>query len=103
MNKDSWNGLSDAQRKAIEVSCADVNLWAIGTASGAQADALKAFRDNGVDVKRFPDSVIAALKKATEEVYAEHSAADPLFKKVMDSYQAYSKVYDEYQALNSID
>lgn len=103
MNKDKWNGLNDSQRKAIQVSCADVNLWAIGTASAAQADALKAFRDNGVDVKRFPDSVMAALKKAADDVYAEQSAADPLFKRVMDSYRAYSAAYDEYKALSKID
>lgn len=102
MNKDAWNKLNDAQRKAIEVSCADVNLWAIGAASTAQSDALQAFRDNGVDVKRFPAAVIDALQNAADEVYAEQSEANPLFKKVIESYRAYSDTYDEYQALNSI-
>jgi len=102
MNKDKWNKLTDAQRTAIKVTCSDVKLWAIGSAATGQADALKAFRDNGVDVKRFPDAVIDALKSAADEVYAEQSKADPMFKKVMDSYQAYSKTYDEYQSLNVI-
>jgi TRAP-type mannitol/chloroaromatic compound transport system substrate-binding protein len=103
MNKDAWDGLSDGERKAVEVACADVNLWAIGLASGAQSEILDEFRANGVNVQRFPDSVIAALKSAAEEVYAEQAAADPLFKRVVDSYQAYSQAYDEYQALSRID
>ena len=102
MNKDKWDELSDAQRKAIEVSCADVNLWAIGVASTAQSEALQAFKDNGVEVKRFPDAVMAALQSAADEVYAEQSESDPLFKQVIESYRAYSATYDEYQALNSI-
>ena len=103
MNKDAWDGLTDGQRRAIEVACADVNLWAIGTASTAQADALEAFRANGVTVGRFPDSVIAALRAAADEVYAEESAKDALFKKAIDSYRAYSKAYDEYRDLNTLD
>lgn len=103
MNADAWKGLTDKERLAVEVACADVNLWAIGTASDAQNEALDEFRANGVSVQRFPDSVMAALKTAAEEVYAESSAADPMFKKVYDSYKAYSANYDEYQALNRID
>ena len=103
MNKDAWDGLTDAQRKAIEVTCADIDLWAIGTASAAQADALESFRANGVTVARFPDSVVDALRGAADEVYAEEAANDPLFKKAIDSYRAYSQAYDEYRALNSLD
>ncbi len=74
MNKDAWDGLTDAQRKAIEVTCADIDLWAIGTASAAQADALESFRANGVTVARFPDSVIDALRGAADEVSAAEAA-----------------------------
>lgn len=103
MNKDAWDALSNAQRRAIEVSCADVNLWAIGEASAAQASALQAFRENGVEVKRFPNSVMDALRQASQEVYAEESKDNLLFKKVMESYDSYSAKYDEYRNLNSID
>lgn len=103
MNKDAWEALTDSQRRAIEVACADINLWAIGTASGAQREALESFRTGGVEVKRFPDSVMAALKEAADQVYAEESANDPMFKKVIDSYRAYSEVYDEYRELSRID
>ena len=103
MNKDKWEKLSAAHKSAIEQACADVNLWSIGMASAGQGEALQGFKDNGVDIKRFPDSVIAALKTAADEVYAEQSAEDPLFKKVLDSYNAYSEAYDEYRALSRIE
>ncbi len=102
MNKDKWDGLTDAQRTAIEVSCADANLYAMGVAAGAQSPILEEFRANGVEVKRFPDSVMDALRAAADEVYAEKSAEDEMFKKVIDSYRAYSANYNEYQDLSDL-
>ena len=103
MNKDKWDGLSDQQRTAIEISCADANLYAMGIAAGAQSEVLDQFRANGVDVKRFPDSVLDALRTAADEVYAENSASDPMFARVIESYRAYAADYNEYQALSSLD
>ena len=102
MNKDKWDALTDAQRTAVEVSCADANLYAMGVAAGAQSAVLEEFRANGVDVKRFPDSVMDALRAAADEVYAENSASDPMFKRVIDSYRAYAEAYNEYQALSDL-
>ena len=102
MNKDKWDALTDAQRTAVEVSCADANLYAMGVAAGAQSAVLEEFRTNGVDVKRFPDSVMDALRSAADEVYAEKSAEDPTFKKVIESYRAYAAAYNEYQALSDL-
>ena len=102
MNKDKWDALTDAQRTAIEVSCADANLYAMGVAAGAQSAILEEFRANGVDVKRFPDAVMDALRAAADEVYAEKSAEDAMFKKVIDSYRAYAAAYNEYQALSDL-
>jgi len=101
-NKGVWDGLTAQQQRAVEVTCSEINLWAIGPASGAQQEALDAFRANGVDVKRFPDSIMSALKTAADEVYTESAASDPMFKKVYDSYQAYSAQYEEYKALSLI-
>ncbi|MDM8167733.1 TRAP transporter substrate-binding protein [Roseovarius sp.] len=103
MNKDKWDALTDAQRKAIEVSCNEVSLWALGHAAGAQGPVLQEFRDNGVNVARFPDSVMEALRTAADEVYAERSAEDEMFKRVIDSYRAYGEDYREYQALSALD
>ena len=102
MNKDKWDALTANQRTAIEVSCADANLYAMGTAAGAQSPILDEFRANGVTVKRFPDSVMAALRAAADEVYAEKSAGDPMFKRVIESYRAYAAAYNEYQVLSDL-
>ena len=102
MNKDKWDGLTDAQRTAIKVSCADANLYALGAAAGAQSAVLEEFRAKDVDVKRFPDSVMDALRASADKVYADWSAKDPTFKKVIESYRAYAKSYNEYQALTDL-
>lgn len=100
MNKDAWNKLNDKQRTAIETACMDVNLWTIGTAVAQQEPILEKFRANGVTVRRFPDSVIQTLQQATKEVMQEQAEADPMFKKVLDSYQSFSAAYDGYADLN---
>ncbi|MBG6159048.1 TRAP-type mannitol/chloroaromatic compound transport system substrate-binding protein [Labrenzia sp. EL_159] len=102
MNKDKWDGLTDAQRTAIEVSCADANLYAMGVAAGAQSPILEEFRANGVEIKRFPDSVMDALRAAADEVYAEKSAENEMFRKVIDSYRAFAANYKEYQNLSDL-
>lgn len=102
MNKDKWDALTDPQRKAIEISCNEVSLWALGHAAGAQGPILDEFREKGVNVARFPDSVMDALRTAADEVYAERSAEDEMFKRVIESYRAYGEEYREYQALSDL-
>lgn len=102
MNKDAWNKLTDTQRTAIETACMDINLWTIGTAVAAQEPILEKFRANGVQVRRFPEPVIAALRQASDEVMEEQSKADPMFKKVLDSYRKFSDAYDAYADLNKL-
>ncbi len=103
MNKDRWEALTDRGRRAIETACADLNLWAIGTAMAGQTEALAKFQANGVDIKRFPDTVIDALRAAADEVYAEGSAADPMFARVMESFRRFSETYQAYAALSRLD
>jgi TRAP-type mannitol/chloroaromatic compound transport system substrate-binding protein len=42
-----------------------------------------------VKVKSFPPDVLAALKKANDEILNEAAAKDPLFKKILDSQRAF--------------
>ncbi len=103
MNKDKWDALTDDQRTAIEVSCADANLYALGIAAAAQSPILEEFRANGVEVKRFPDSVMDALRTAAAEVYSEQSEEDEMFQRVIESYRTFVASYNEYQTLSSLD
>jgi TRAP-type mannitol/chloroaromatic compound transport system substrate-binding protein len=103
INKGVWDKMGPEKQKVIEAACAEVNVWGIGSTAAAQSEPLAFIRAQGVNVARFPDPVIAALRKATDEVLAEQSAADPLFRKALESYRAYSAGYEEYRALTRID
>jgi len=100
MNRDAWRGLTDPQRLAIETACQDINLWTIGQAAAAQQPFLETFRASGVHIKRLPDSVLDALRQATQDVMREQSAADPMFKRVLESYRRYADAWDAYADLN---
>ena len=44
-----------------------------------------------IQVKTFPHEVLVAMKKASDEVLANYSKQDPLFKEIYDSQQQYLK------------
>mgnify|MGYP003147527196 CR=1 FL=1 len=102
INKDKWDGLTDQQRKAIEVSCNDVNLWTLGQAAGAQMSVIEEFKASGINVQRFPDSVLEALRTATAEVLDAKAAEDEDFGRVLESYRTYAEAYQGYQALSDL-
>jgi len=49
-----------------------------------------------VEVKTFPDAVIAALRKANDELLAEHAAKDPLAKEILESQDGYMKTVRQW-------
>jgi len=53
--------------------------------------ALKRIVASGVQLKPFPKAVVDAGFKAAQEVYAEHSAKEPEFKKIFEDLRAFQR------------
>jgi TRAP-type mannitol/chloroaromatic compound transport system substrate-binding protein len=94
MNKAAYEALPDAYRAMLEAACG----WNIHV-NYAETEALNPAAMNemlekyGVSNVRWTDQELAAFEAAWDEVLAEQSAADPIFKKVADNYLSFRKVY----------
>ncbi len=94
MNKSSWNKLSKAHKRAIEMTLGYSIMHTYAETEAKNFGAMKTMQDkHGVTIKRWKDSQLAQFEKAWNEVVAEESAKDALFKKVADSYYAFRKDY----------
>ena len=102
INKDLWESWSDDQHMVIDMACKATSAEFLQRHAAKQHEALTKFENAGVTIRRFPDEVLVALKAAAVEVFAEEAAAEPMFKKVYDSYQAFSGNYDSYQLRNRL-
>ncbi|MGF1528279.1 MAG: TRAP transporter substrate-binding protein [Candidatus Competibacterales bacterium] len=101
INKDSWEALPEDLQAIVRNACAACNLIAHSWAEANNAAAFEEFvNEHGIQTGILPDDIIAALRKANEEVLAELSAQDPLFKKVMDSYMAFKAQHDSWAGMS---
>ncbi|WP_436639701.1 TRAP transporter substrate-binding protein [Microbaculum sp. FT89] len=98
VNKTTWEGLTDAQRAAIETTCQANVLWSLYAINALQGDILVELEKEGVEVREFPETVMAALKTATDETLAEQAEQDELFKRALESINAYVASVDVWNA-----
>ena len=91
VNTKEWAKLKPDTQAMIEGACTAGVTMAIAKAEATQAPVIEKFQKEGVKAVRLPDSVLKAFQKATDEVMAEESAKDPMFKKVYDSQKAFQK------------
>ena len=91
INKKAFAKLS-AENQAIVRAAADV-AYNDGTSKYLYLNptSLKRLVASGTQLKRFPKVVVEAGFKAAQEVYAEHSAKDPFFKKVFEDMRAFQR------------
>ena len=93
MNKPKWEGLSNTAQAIIRSTCNDAYLWSAVRSDALQYKAMAELESKGVTFVTWPDSELAKFEKAWNEVVAEKSAEDPLFKEVHASYQGFRDKY----------
>ncbi len=89
INKDVWNQYDDRQKDMIWTACRANVIWSMAVAPGRQAEVLDEFREQGVEIRRFPDEVLAALREESRKVLEEEAKSDELFKEAYESLTAY--------------
>ena len=99
INKKVWDGLTDLQRTQINAACRSSFLWTMTNGVMDQLDALDRMSKGGTEIKRYPDSVLDALRKATGEVIAEERKKDAIFD---EAYASLSNHMERVGSWNSL-
>ncbi|MEM6537054.1 MAG: TRAP transporter substrate-binding protein [Pseudomonadota bacterium] len=88
MNLDLWNSLSFQEKSIIEGACQRANhlsLAEYGHFNGIGLEQL--VNEHGVELRRTPDDVMAALAKETKEVLEDIAKSDDISRRIFDSYK----------------
>jgi TRAP-type mannitol/chloroaromatic compound transport system substrate-binding protein len=94
VNMDVWNSLSDYHKTVIEVTCGDMVRDIMVKGEATQAPAMRRMRDDhGVHIEYWSPEILAAYRKAWNEVSQELADSNPKFKKVYASYSKFRKEF----------
>ena len=100
INLAQFQALPPAYRAAIETACTAATTWMLAQYDWKNVEALYRLVADGVQLRAFPNEVIDTLYKATQEVFAEQSAANPQFKAILDSQVAFRDRHYAYHQVS---
>lgn len=91
INKSAYDALPADLQAVVTGACRIVNNDMAAEYAARNPAALRTLvEEHGVSVKPFPPDVLAELKRHSLAVVAEIAAADPLAKRIADSYAAFA-------------
>lgn len=103
VNIKAWETLPADLQAIVRAAARDVNGDMLDDYNAKNMEALEQMREQGVDVRRLPDEVLARLKEVAAEVVDASAKADPVAAKVWEQQSAYLKRLYEYAELNEKD
>jgi TRAP-type mannitol/chloroaromatic compound transport system substrate-binding protein len=89
INSAKWNELPKTYQATIRTACEYANVWMQGKYDAQNPAALRRLIAGGTQLRPFPQPVMEACFKATNEVNAETAKGNADFKKVLDSINAF--------------
>ncbi len=112
VNLGKWNALPKHYQSVLEQAGHYANSWMMSKYDQGNPAALRRLLAGGTKLHAFPPAVMEACLKAARELHAETAAANPNFKKVLESLTAFSNNgyqwfqvaeigYDNFMARNS--
>ena len=103
INKKKWDGLADNYKAMVELGCGDSIHHTYAETEYVNPFAMVEMGTKyGVKTRRWRDDQIAVFEKAWNDVVAEDSAKDPVFKRVNESYRKFRKAYAKWGAAQSL-
>ncbi len=92
INKAKWESLEPDLQEIVRAAAYRSNLWMLSQFEALNNDALqKLIGEHKVQLRRFPDDVLATLRKYTDEVLQELIEKDATSKKVYEHFDAFRK------------
>jgi TRAP-type mannitol/chloroaromatic compound transport system substrate-binding protein len=101
--KQKWEAMSEAQRAILEMACGDTIRTGLAEGESLQLPALQEFRKQGVEIRKFPPAILAALEAAWQQTANELSEKNPAFKKAMESFSNFRRDYADWRRLTYVD
>lgn len=89
INKDQFAKLPENYKAVVRAAAAQADIYMMTRYDVLNGPALKRLAAGGAQLRPFPQDVMQAAFKASEEVYADISSKNEMFKKVYDSLKAY--------------
>ena len=104
VNEKAFNTLPKDLQAIVEVATKAVNQDMLDEYTARNNEAMRTLKNkHKVDMRPLPKDVMSALKQASVQVMQEQSAADPMFKKVYDSYSAFQEKAMEYHQISEVE
>jgi len=89
-NKKVYDELPKDLQATLDAVAMETNLWSLCEFEASNSAALEELiTKHKVKLMRFPEDMMNALRKMSEEVLEEEAAKDPLSRKVHDAYKAF--------------
>ena len=98
-NKAKFEELPPAYQTILKTACQAVNLDMTAHYDNVNTTAIKELVGAGAQLRPFSQDILKACFDATNEVYAELSASNASFKKILDSIMAFRKDYVVWQQI----
>jgi TRAP-type mannitol/chloroaromatic compound transport system substrate-binding protein len=82
----AWESLPAEYKAILQAACAEAYIWMVAKYDALNPAALKRLLALGVNLAPFPNEVLQASYKASEETYQEVASKNAKFKKVYDNW-----------------
>ena len=97
ISKQHWDALPDDLKMIVKSACMAACLESVTWSEAVNGEAMTDLVDNhGVTASMLPEPVVNALREATMDTLATEANADPLVRKVHDSYMAFKANHDRW-------
>ncbi len=100
MNKQAFEALPAHYQHILTVACRAINQDMLDEYTARNNQSLQQLIKDGVQLRRFPDSVLKKLRKLSDKVVAEVAESDPFTKKVYESYLSFREDVMQYHAIS---
>jgi TRAP-type mannitol/chloroaromatic compound transport system substrate-binding protein len=89
VNREAWNALPADLQEIVATAIKAGALDMLSEFTARNGESLKQIRDAGIEIRPFPDDVLAELKRLTAVVLEEMAAEDAMFDKAYRSFKEF--------------
>lgn len=101
-NLNAWNDLPASYQQALKTAAAETHAIIMARYDARNPGALANLLDQGTELKRFPDEVMAAAQTASFELYEELAAGDSSYNKVYTAWKEFREASNRWFSTSEV-